>query len=91
MLFITECKGTTTVYGLSRNSEAKMFYQLARTFEKLKKTLPGESSVRLGGIFSGIVNHYSRVITMNVNDRRSSFTGGLPDSWMYPDKDSESL
>ena len=41
----------------------------------------------LGGIVSAIVNHTSLVVTMNVHDHTTSFAGGLPDRWMYPEKD----
>lgn len=91
LLFLTESKGTTRERGLSRGTEAKMFYQLGRTFEKLKMTQAAGSSVGLGGIISAIVNHHSLVITMNVNDDTTSFAGGLPDRWMYPDNNLESF
>jgi hypothetical protein len=91
LLFITESKGTTSQYGLARDAEGKMFYQLARTFEKLKRTEGADAPVQLGGIISAIVNHYSRVITINVNDRTSSFAGGLPDKWMYPGKSMDAF
>lgn len=91
LLFLTESKGTTREHGLSRGAEAKMFYQVARTFAKLKMTQETGSTVGLGGIISAIVNHHSLVITINVNDDTTSFAGGPPDRWMYPDKNLESL
>lgn len=84
LLFLTECKGTTMSGGLSRNTEAKMFYQLARTYEKLRRAWPLDSRLQLGGVISVIVNHGSRRVTVNVLDRSTAFAGNVPDAWMYP-------
>jgi hypothetical protein len=86
MFFIIECKGTIRKTGISRDMEAKMFYQIARTFEKMDRTIKEDCTMKLGGYISIVINHYSKIITMNVNDRNSSFAGGLPDPWMYPEK-----
>jgi hypothetical protein len=90
-LLIAECKGTISTRGVSRNTEAKMFYQLARTFEKLKTTRVVDPAAELLGIVSAVVNHAMGVITLNVNDRRSSMAGAFPDRWMYRDRAGEPL
>jgi hypothetical protein len=79
LLFLAESKGTTRTNGLSRDEEAKMFYQLARTFVKIRQAGVGIGIPRLGGIVSAIVDHLARVITMNVNDDTTSMAGELPD------------
>ncbi len=84
ILFLTESKGTTRRHGISADEEGKMFYQLARTFEKLRRSQVIGSTLILGGIISVIVNHHALRITANVNDHSTSFARDLPDGWMYP-------
>lgn len=61
-----------------------MFYQLARTAEKVKRAFSEESGYGFGGVISVIVNYSKAVITMNILGRDSSFAGEPPDRWMYP-------
>jgi len=82
LLFLTEVKATTLQQGLSRSSEAKIFYQLARTCDALSKRMPFESSLRLGGAITMVIIHSQKTITLNVLDETATL-GFFPDQWMY--------
>lgn len=82
MVFLIEVKGTMRRHGLSRDTEAKMYYQLVRTFVKLRDN----PSFRLAGLLAVIVDHLGRMITINVNDHSTAIAQDLPDTWMYPDR-----
>lgn len=89
LLFIVECKGTIRREGLARDAEGKMLYQLSRTLAKLRRREP--TPVKLGGIISIVVNHWSRRITLNVCDAGSSMASEVPDAWLYPGRTPDEL
>jgi hypothetical protein len=82
LLFVTEVKGTTLQEGLSRSSEAKMFYQLARTYKRLKQKMPFNSNLRLSGAITVAITHSWKAVTLNVLDEKATL-GFFPDPWMY--------
>ena len=91
ILLVTECKGTIATVPMSREKEAKAFYQLSRTFVKLKRTMTSLVGLRLYGVISVVVNHTRSEVTINVIDGRSLFVQVLPDEWMYPDQNPDTL
>lgn len=82
LVFLIEVKGTVRRHGLSRDVEAKMYYQLVRTFVKFRDN----PVFRLAGLMGVIVDHYGWTITINVNDHSTTIARDLPDPWMYPDR-----
>lgn len=68
-----------------------MFYQLARTSEKMIRSKQHAAAIQLGGVISVVINYYQHTITMNVCGSGSSMTQGLADAWMYPQKDIASF
>ncbi len=84
MIFVTESKGTTLKRGFSRNTQAKMWYQLPRTAKNCRAIEFQDPHSKVGGIISVLINHYSNSILINVVDMSTSLAKELPDSWMYP-------
>ena len=82
ILFLTEIKGTTLQRGLSRSSEAKMFYQVARTYKSLKQKIPVNRDIRLAGTITVAVVYSWKTVTLNVLDETATL-GFFPDRWMY--------
>jgi hypothetical protein len=84
LIFVTECKGTTSARGLSHDTEAKMIYQLGRTVRELKKELPRVKNMRFGGTIFVEVDHFLKEINLNVVDENAGLAEVIPDDWMYP-------
>ena len=82
-LFLAEVKGTILEQGLSHTMEAKMFYQLARTCVTLGKLMPNGPSLPIKGVFTVVIVHSRREITMNVLPETAA-RGYFPDRWLYP-------
>lgn len=80
LVFLVEVKGTVRRHGLPRDTEAKMYYQLVRTFVKLRE----DPALRLAGLMAAIVDHHDWTITINVNDHSTTIARDLPDAWLYP-------
>ncbi|MCJ7424601.1 hypothetical protein MUP01_10095 [Candidatus Bathyarchaeota archaeon] len=88
LIFVTESKGTTRRVGFPHVVEAKIFYQLPRTVERLNAELARTKikNLSFGGAISFQVNHYTKAITINVLDSSSSLATTPPDPWMYKDR-----
>jgi len=83
LLFLTEVKGTTLQQGLSHSTEAKMFYQLARTYHALlDRVVSSNPSFVIRGVITIAITHYQRKITLNVLNGASAL-GFFPDDWLY--------
>jgi hypothetical protein len=86
-VFVTECKGTIQARGFTRNTEAKMVYQSARTCELIRMNPSEFSDVELRGIIMIEIDHHAMSITINVNDANpQGLSGCVPDHWMYKSK-----
>jgi hypothetical protein len=83
LIFITECKGTKSVRGLSHDTEAKMIYQSGRTVRELKKELLQKKNMRFGGTIFIEVDHFLKTININVEDESAGLAEVIPDDWMY--------
>jgi hypothetical protein len=83
LVFVTESKGTILERGFSHTTEAKIFYQVSRTLEKLKRELRPAGRLTLGGIISVESNHYLHAVTLNLIDHKASLAKAIPDEWMY--------
>jgi hypothetical protein len=82
LLFLTEVKGTILQQGLSRSSEAKMFYQPARTYDAIRRGMsPGGHSFRIQGVFTTVILHYQRRVVLNVLNEAAAL-GFFPDGWL---------
>lgn len=59
--------------GFPHSVEAKIFYQLPRTVQKLVEELNNSDvRLRLGGVISVESNHYLKVVTINLIDLEAS-------------------
>jgi hypothetical protein len=82
LLLLTEVKGTTLRLGLSHSSEAKMFYQLARTYAALVgQGVSSEASFRIRGVITIVIAHFQRTITLNALNEETAI-GFFPDGWL---------
>lgn len=66
LYFPTEVKGSISVGGVSRSAQAKMFYQLPETIATRRKRNPSDAVPLLGGAVSVVVEHFNRLIVINV-------------------------
>jgi hypothetical protein len=80
LVFLTEVKGTTLERGLSHSSEAKMFYQLARTCAALTSGIRSRKR-RVAGALTVVIGHFHRVVTINILDT-PAILGFVPDRWL---------
>lgn len=81
LLFLTEVKGTTLQQGLPHSSEAKMFYQLARTYNALGQRMSSDACFQIRGVITIAITHYQRKITLNALNKEAAI-GFFPDSWL---------
>ena len=73
LLLLTEVKGTTLQQGLSHSSEAKMFYQLARTYDAIRKrSLSSTSRLRIVGVITVAIIYREQRIILNVLNEASA-------------------
>lgn len=86
LVFVTESKGTVQERGFSHSVEAKIFYQLPMTVQKLREELNSDGELRLGGIISVQSNHYAKVVTINLIDYETSLAKETPGPWYYSKK-----
>jgi hypothetical protein len=87
-LYITECKGATTIRGFRHDTEAKMIYQVSRTAEWLRRCDIFGDALALGGGITVQVDHFRRMVWLMAGGPGSLLTDTLPDGWMYPDRRS---
>jgi hypothetical protein len=85
MMFLTEVKGTTRKGGLSRWMEAKMFYQLARTYVTIIKRIPAGPPYPIMGVITIAITHSWKTITINVLNEAAA-KGFFPDGWLPPEE-----